>query len=97
MAEQKEEAAKKTNSRIRSAKKRDKQNVKRRTRNRSFKSEVKTAINQFEASLAKGDKASMQQNLNSVFSLMDKGIKTGRYKLNKVARTKSRLTKKVSS
>lgn len=71
--------------------KRDIQNEKRRLINKSFKSQVRTAIRYFEESLPKGEEASIQEKLNHVYSLMDKGVKKGIYKLNKASRTKSRL------
>jgi small subunit ribosomal protein S20 len=87
---------KKKNGRITSAQKRDKQSLKARLRNRSFKATVTTAIRSFEEAVAKGDKSVMKQRLDALYSLMDKGVKTGRYKLNKAARTKSRLTAKIA-
>lgn len=71
--------------------KRDIQNEKRRLRNKAFKSSVRTTIREFEETLAKGDSASIKQSLDAVYSLMDKGIKRGVFKLNKASRTKSRL------
>jgi small subunit ribosomal protein S20 len=96
MAEEKKEAAKKEKSkRISSAQKRDKQSAKRRMGNRGFKAAVKTAIRSYEESLAGTDKAAMQNQLNQIYSLMDKGVKTGRFKANKAARTKSRLSSRL--
>lgn len=92
MAEEKKEVEKKKSGRISSAKKRDNQNAKRRLANRSFKATVRTAIRSYEASVTAGDKAKMQTELNQVYSLMDKGVKTGCFKINKAARTKSRLS-----
>ncbi len=89
-------ADKKKNGRQTSAQKRDKQALKARLRNRSFKATVTTAIRSFEDAVAKGDKAVMKERLSALYSLMDKGVKTGRYKLNKAARTKSRLTVKIA-
>ena len=71
--------------------KRDIQNEKSRLRNKAFKSTVKTAIRAFEESLPKGDQTSIQEQLNVVYSLMDKAVKRGVYKLNKASRTKMRL------
>lgn len=88
-------AEKKTNGRISSAKKRDLQSFKRQVRNNAFKATVRTAIRAFEDSVAQGDKAVMIQKLNAVYSLLDKGVKTHRFKMNKAARTKSRLTNRV--
>jgi small subunit ribosomal protein S20 len=46
--------------------------------------------------LQKATKSVMKERLGALYSLMDKGVKTGRYKLNKAARTKSRLTAKIA-
>lgn len=78
------------------AQKRDIQNEKRRLRNRAFKSTVRTAIRSFEEALVKGDADETRLNLNSVYSLMDKGVKRGAFKLNKASRTKARLAARVS-
>lgn len=77
--------------------KRDIQNEKRRERNKSFKSSVRTAIRSFEESLPKGDAAAIKENLNNVYSMMDKGVKRGIFKLNKASRTKARLTARAAA
>lgn len=89
-------AEKKKNGRISSAQKRDKQSLKARLLNRSFKATVNTAVRSFEEAVSKGDKTAMKQQLDALYSLMDKGVKTGRFKLNKAARTKSRLAAKIA-
>lgn len=86
---------KKAKPRTPSAKKRDLQSFKRQVRNNSFKATVRTAIRAFEQSVAQGDKAVMIQKLNAVYSILDKGVKTNKFKINKAARTKSRLTSRV--
>ena len=68
------------------------QDTKRRALNRSFKSSVRTAINAFEKALSAGEKEKMQSALNTVYSLMDKGVKKGIYKQNKAARVKSHVS-----
>lgn len=73
--------------------KRIKQDEKRNLRNRSFKSKVRSAIRSFETALSAKDKEKMQTALNSVYSLMDRGVKQGVYKKNKAARTKHRMAK----
>jgi small subunit ribosomal protein S20 len=88
-------AEKKKNGRVSSAKKRDKQSLKARLSNRSFKTTVSTAIRSFEEAISKGDQNLTKERLSDLFSLLDKGVKTGRFKLNKAARTKSRLTAKT--
>lgn len=71
--------------------KRDLQNEKRRLNNRVYKSRVKTSIRAFQDSIAKGDTAATQEKLNEVYSIIDKCVKKGVYKINKASRTKSRL------
>lgn len=85
------EAAKKTKARRPTPLKRDMQAEKRRLRNKAFKSSVRTAVRHFDESIAKGDAASIQEQLAAVYSMMDKGVKRGVYKLNKASRTKARL------
>lgn len=68
--------------------KRDRQNEKKRAKNRAFKARVRTAINAFEKAAKEGDAKS---ELSAVYSLMDKGVKRGLFKLNRASRTKSRM------
>jgi small subunit ribosomal protein S20 len=76
--------------------KRDIQSEKRRVRNRSFRASVLTAIRSLESSIEKKEpKESALAKLNLIYSLMDKGVKKGVFKLNKASRTKARLTAKV--
>jgi small subunit ribosomal protein S20 len=77
--------------------KRDIQNEKRRLRNKSFKSSIRSTIRKFEESLPKGDAAAIKESLNEVYSMMDKGVKRGIYKLNKASRTKARLTARAAA
>ena len=93
MAEEKKEDKKA--GKISSAKKRDKQGAKRRVANRGFKATVRTAVRSYEEALASKDKAAAEKELAAVYSLVDKGVKTGRYKVNKAARTKARLNNRL--
>jgi len=88
MAEEKEASKAKRPT----AKKRDIQNEKRRIQNRSFKSKVKTAIRTFEKDLSEKNEESAKARLNVIYSLLDKGVKLGIYKLNKASRAKSKLS-----
>lgn len=90
MAKEKEAEAKKVKRPT--ALKRDIQNAKRRMNNKIYKSRVRTAIRHFHETVEKGETAAIQERLNEVYSLLDKCVKTGVYKLNKASRTKSRLT-----
>lgn len=75
--------------------KRNIQSEKCRVHNKQFRSRVSTAVRAFEKSLAAKDEAATKDTLSAVFSLMDKGVKTGIFKLNKASRLKSRLTARV--
>jgi len=77
------------------AKKRDIQNAKRRMHNRSFKSSFKTAVRNLEKQVAEKNEVEAKAQLNTVYSLLDKGVKMGIYKLNKVSRLKSKLSGRV--
>lgn len=79
------------------AQKRDIQNEKKRLENRMFKSSVRTAVRALESSLEKKEKVLIDEKLNAVYSLMDKGVKKGIYKLNKCSRTKSRLAARAAA
>lgn len=80
-----------------SAQKRDTQHEKRRLRNKSFKSSVRTTIRAFEESVAKGDQTTIKSALSEVYSAMDKGVKKGVYTINKASRTKARLTARAAA
>ena len=97
MAEPKGDKKKEAKVKRPSALKRDMQNEKRCLRNRSYRAKVSTAIRGFEKALTqKESEDAIKSKLNVIFSLMDKGVKTGCYKLNKAARTKSRLASKLA-
>lgn len=79
-----------------SALKRDIQSEKNRLRNKQFRSRVNTAMRTFERSLAEKNEPAIKNSLSDVYSLMDKGVKTGIFKANKANRIKSRLTARSS-
>lgn len=87
----KEEAKKEKKVKRPTAIKRDLQSKKRRLDNKIYKSRVRTAIRSFQESVDKGDQTKVTEQLNEVYSILDKCAKKGVFKLNKVSRTKSRL------
>lgn len=93
MAEEKKEEAKKKRP---TALKRNLQSEKHKVANRSFKATVQTAIRGYKDSLSKKDQTAAKTQLQTVYSLMDKGVKTGIFKLNKASRTKSRLSQDLA-
>ena len=89
--EKKGNGEKKGKQRRPTALKRDMQSQKRNLRNRSFKAKVSTAVRSLHETIAKKDPNDTKLKLNDVYSLMDKGVKKGIFKMNKASRVKSRL------
>lgn len=77
--------------------KRDIQNKKKRLINRSFKSQIRSAIRHFDENVSKGDASAVKTSLNAVYSLMDKGVKNKIIKHNTASRTKSRLAARAAT
>lgn len=88
MAAEKKEKVK---TRKPTAQKRDEQDQRRRLANRQFQAGVRTEVKKLREMAAKGDKEALTTQLNLVYSLFDKGVKRGTYKLNAASRSKSRL------
>lgn len=82
-------------TRIPTAKKRDIQGEKRNLLNRMFKSRVNTLIRKLEDSIK--NKQATQDDLSSLYSLVDKGVKKGVFKLNKGSRIKTRFAKQLKT
>lgn len=80
----------------RSAKKRIRQNIKRRSRNRWRKEQVKEAVRQFDDALRAGDRAKAAEQLKLVYKRLDKVAAKGTIHKNAAARKKSRLARKLS-
>ncbi len=93
MAEPKAAAdKKKAKTRQPSALKRDLQAEKRRLRNRSYRATVLTTIRSLESAIEKKESPeALKEKLNAIYRVMDKGVKHGVFKVQKAARTKSRL------
>jgi small subunit ribosomal protein S20 len=75
--------------------KRDLQSEKARLRNKIYRSRVRTAIRAFQETVAKGDGTAINGKLNEVYSILDKCVQKGVFKINKASRTKSRLAAKA--
>jgi len=80
----------------RSAKKRMRQDEKRRLRNTSFKSKLRTHRRNLLRAIGEERKEDSRELLRTVASLYDRGVKKGIYKGNTAARHKSRLARKVN-
>ena len=79
------------------AKKRVKQNAKRRTINRARKSQVKTQIKHFEDTIEKGDAAVASEQYKLLTKKLDKTAATSTMHKKTAARKKSRLAKKLNA
>jgi small subunit ribosomal protein S20 len=80
-----------------SAKKRARQNTKRRVVNRARKSQVKTQIKHFEAALSRGDVETAQEQIRLVTTKLDKTAATSTMHKKTAARKKSRLANKLNA
>lgn len=80
-----------------SAKKRVRQDAKKRTINRARKSQVKTQVKHLEEAIAKGDVQSAEEQYQVVARKLDKTAATSTMHKKTVARKKSRLAKKVNA
>ena len=79
------------------AKKRVRQNIKRRVINRARKSQVKTQIKHLEATIASGDVAAASEQFRLLTKKLDKTAATSTMHKKTVARKKSRLAKKLNA
>ncbi len=80
-----------------SAKKRIRQNAKKRTINRSRKSQVKTQTKRFEEALRGGDIDAASQQYRQTARKLDKVASTSTMHKKTAARKKSRLAKKLNA
>lgn len=77
--------------------KRNKTNEKKRLLNASFKSSVKTALKAVETAVAAGNKEEAVAAYKLAAKKLDKGLASGVFHKNYVARNKSRLSLLVNS
>ena len=81
---------------IASAKKRMRQNLRRRARNRAVKSATRTQVRKFLAALAAGDLQAAQDQFRLAARALDKAAGHGVLHKNTAARQKSRLAAKLN-
>jgi small subunit ribosomal protein S20 len=80
-----------------SAKKRIRQNLKRRSINRARKSQVKTQIKRFEAAVENGDAAAAREQFRVAAKKLDKTAAGSTMHKRTAARKKSRLAAQLNS
>jgi small subunit ribosomal protein S20 len=82
---------------IKSQIKRNRQNEKRRMRNKSVKSSLKTAIRKFHESAEAGDAAVTEARLREASRKLDKAVSKGVIHKNQAANRKSAIAKRLAS
>jgi small subunit ribosomal protein S20 len=80
-----------------SAKKRVRQNLKRRARNRFRKDEIKEQVKAFSAAVTTGDFNKAEEELKKTTRKMDRVAGKGAIHKNTAARKRSRLTKRLNA
>ena len=80
-----------------SAKKRVRQNLKRRARNRYRKEQLKDNMKAFSAAVTSGDWKKAQEALNATVQRMDRISTKGAIHRNTASRKRSRLTKRLNA
>jgi small subunit ribosomal protein S20 len=82
---------------IKSQIKRNRQNEKRRLRNKSVKSSLKTAIRKFHEGAAAGDAESAAGLMREASRKLDKAVSKGVIHKNQAANRKSAIAKRLAS
>jgi small subunit ribosomal protein S20 len=82
---------------IKSQIKRNRQNEKRRMRNKSVKSALKTAIRKFNEATASGDAETATVLLRDASRKLDKAVSKGVIHKNQAANRKSAISKRLGS
>ncbi|MBM3791342.1 MAG: 30S ribosomal protein S20 [Acidobacteria bacterium] len=80
-----------------SALKAHRQSQRRRDRNRSSRSELRTELKLFRGLLAEGRREEAAKSLSSLYSKIDRAVRKGALRKNAAARHKSRFTKKLNT
>jgi small subunit ribosomal protein S20 len=80
-----------------SAKKRNRQNLRNRDRNRAVKSVVKTEVRKVLAAIAGGDATAAKEHLRTVSKKVDQAAAKKTIHRNRAARIKSRLSARVKA
>jgi len=79
------------------ARKRAKQNDKRRAHNATLRSKMRTYVKRVRAAIATGDKAKAQEEFKTATPVMDSMVNKGIAHKNAVARYKSRLNSAIKA
>jgi len=80
-----------------SSEKRERQNVKRRARNRSYKSRARTLIRKANTAMEQQELEEAREATRAAVKALDKAAAKGAIHQNNASRRKSRLMKKLSA
>ena len=80
-----------------SAKKRHRQNTKKRAKNRAAKSMLRTQVRKVTTTVAGGDKDAIESEFRTAVQKLDRAAAKGVIHKNAAARRKSRLAKRVNA
>jgi len=81
---------------IKSAKKRNRQNEKRRLLNRIFRGSARTQVKNARSAIQSGDKLKAEEEVSEAISKLDRTASKGVIHKNNAARRKSRLMKRLN-
>jgi small subunit ribosomal protein S20 len=79
------------------ARKRHRQSLERRMRNRAVRTRVRRQMRLMRAAIAEGDKKKVQELLPGTLSVIDVGWRKGVFHRNSAARYKSRMAKQAQA
>jgi small subunit ribosomal protein S20 len=82
---------------LKSSQKRERQNVKRRTRNRSYKSRARTLVKKAFLAIEEGNLESAQLATTEAVKALDKAAAKGAVHRNNASRRKSRLMTRLAT
>jgi small subunit ribosomal protein S20 len=82
---------------LKSSQKRERQNVKRRTRNRSYKSRARTLIKKAFLAIEEGNLETAQAATSEAVQALDKAASKGVIHKNNASRRKSRLMSRLTA
>lgn len=82
---------------IKSQKKRNKTNEKRRVRNQAYKSELKTLVRKTREAVEAGDKEAAEEALRAASRKLDVAVSKGVIHKNQAKQRKSKLAARVNS
>jgi len=80
-----------------SAKKRIRQNAKKRLHNKAIRSAIVTQVKKLHAAIASGNTEQARAHLTQTVIVLDKAASKGLIHKNAASRSKSRLTRKVNA